>query len=170
MQRTWDRWEIHTYIQYSRRCNYFYHSAFKSFDDWPSSDMQQTDMKGRGHLEFTAVRLKIISKRVLNKYGACVCVDWTDFFQDTDHCHAPVIKRWGIILTISSIYPHKEGSGNQNVTLPTYLNPELNPICCLLALLGAHPFLHVTRIRVKSLTFRRLMSYIYIWSTHSWCF
>jgi len=37
------------------------------------------------------------------------------------------------------------------------LNPELNPICCLLALLGAHHFLHVSRIRVKS----------YIWSTYS---
>ena len=41
------------------------------------------------------------------------------------------------------------------------LNPELNPICYLLALLGAHHFLHVSRIRVKLLTFRRLMSYIY---------
>jgi len=50
------------------------------------------------------------------------------------------------------------------------LNPELNPMCSLLALLGAHHFLHVSRIRVKSLTLRRLMSYIYIWSTHSWCF
>ena len=40
------------------------------------------------------------------------------------------------------------------------LNPELNPICYLLALLGAHYFLHVSRIRVKSLTLRRLMSYI----------
>jgi len=47
------------------------------------------------------------------------------------------------------------------------LNPKLNPICYLLALLGAHHFLHVSRIRVKSLTFRLLMSYIYIWSTHS---
>jgi len=28
-------------------------------------------------------------------------------------------------------------------------NPELNPICYLLALLGAHHFLHVCRIRVK---------------------
>ena len=37
------------------------------------------------------------------------------------------------------------------------LNPELNPICYLLALL-AHHFLHVTRIRVKSLTLRLLMS------------
>ena len=41
------------------------------------------------------------------------------------------------------------------------LNPELNPICYLLALLGAHHFLHVSRIRVKSLTFRLLTSYIY---------
>ena len=41
------------------------------------------------------------------------------------------------------------------------LKPELNPICYLLALLKAHHFLHVNVIRVKSLTFRRLMSYIY---------
>ena len=42
-------------------------------------------------------------------------------------------------------------------------NPELNPICYLLALLGAHHFLHVSRRRVKSLTFRLLISYIYIY-------
>jgi hypothetical protein len=42
------------------------------------------------------------------------------------------------------------------------LNPELNLICYLLALL-AHHFLHVSRIRVKSLTLRLLMSYIYIY-------
>ena len=41
------------------------------------------------------------------------------------------------------------------------LNPELNPICYLLALVGAHHFLHVSTIRVKLLTFRRLMSYVY---------
>ena len=42
------------------------------------------------------------------------------------------------------------------------LNPELNPICYLLALLGAHHFLHVSRIRVKSLTLRLLISYVYM--------
>ena len=42
------------------------------------------------------------------------------------------------------------------------LNTDLNPICYLLALL-AHHFLHVSRIRVKSLTLRLLMSYIYIY-------
>jgi hypothetical protein len=40
------------------------------------------------------------------------------------------------------------------------LSPELNPICYFLALL-AHDFLRVSRIRVKSLTLRLLMSYIY---------
>jgi len=34
------------------------------------------------------------------------------------------------------------------------LNPELNPICYLLALLAAHHFLHISRIMVKLLTFR----------------
>jgi hypothetical protein len=43
------------------------------------------------------------------------------------------------------------------------LNAELNPLCYLLALLGAHHFLHVSRIKVKSLTLRLLMSYIYIY-------
>jgi len=52
-------------------------------------------------------------------------------------------------------------SRQQIVLLINPLNPELNPICYLLALLGAHHFLHVSRIRVKLLTFRLLMSYIY---------
>jgi len=43
------------------------------------------------------------------------------------------------------------------------LNAELNPIRYLLALLGAHHFLHVSMIRVKLLNFRLLMSYIYIY-------
>jgi len=43
------------------------------------------------------------------------------------------------------------------------LNAELNPICYLLTLLGAHHFLHISRIRVKSLTLRLLISYIYIY-------
>ena len=41
------------------------------------------------------------------------------------------------------------------------LNTELNPICYLLALLGAHHFLHVSRIRVKSLILRLQISHIY---------
>ena len=45
-------------------------------------------------------------------------------------------------------------------------NPELNPICYLLALLSHH-FLHVSRIMVKSLTLRLPMSYIYIYGAPS---
>ena len=54
-------------------------------------------------------------------------------------------------------------STNIKSTAINPLNDELNPICCLLALLGAHHFLHVSRTRVKSLTLRLLMSYIHIY-------
>ena len=46
------------------------------------------------------------------------------------------------------------------------LKPELNPVFYLLALLGAHHFLHVSGRRVKSLNLRLLMSYIYIYMEH----
>jgi len=60
----------------------------------------------------------------------------------------------------------KEAQAYKNILLKERsvinpLNPELNPICYLLALLGAHHFLHVSSVRVKSLTLRLLMSYIY---------
>jgi len=45
------------------------------------------------------------------------------------------------------------------------LTPELNPICYLLALL-AHHFFDVSRIMVKSLTLRLLISDIYIDEAH----
>ena len=61
--------------------------------------------------------------------------------------------------------PESPGIDQIPAELINPLNPELNPMCCLLALLGAHHFLRVSRIRVKLLTFRRLMSYI--WSTYS---
>ena len=58
---------------------------------------------------------------------------------------------------------HRKGSYKWFCTWASVnpLNPKLNPTCYLLALLGAHHFLHVSRIRVKFLTFRWLMSYIY---------
>ena len=51
---------------------------------------------------------------------------------------------------------------SESIPIVNPLNPELNPTCYLLALL-AHHFLHVSRITVKSLTLRLLMSYIYIY-------
>ena len=44
-------------------------------------------------------------------------------------------------------------AGRRNLGNP--LNAELNPICHLLELLGAHHILHVSRIRVKE-TYRRV--------------
>jgi len=55
----------------------------------------------------------------------------------------------------------KPGGGAWGGVVVNPLNAELNPICHLLALLGVH-FLHVSRLGVKSLTLRLIMSYIYI--------
>jgi len=76
---------------------------------------------------------------------------------NTVYCHHCPVLHWKKPITCSA--------GHVNP-----LNTELNSICYLLALLGAHHFLYVSRISVKLLTFRLLMSYIYIWSTYSWCF
>ena len=68
-----------------------------------------------------------------------------------------------ILKTLQQIYVQSMFMWPSNVTYIEFnpLNAQLNPICYLLVLLGAHHFLHVSRIRVKSLTFRLLMSYIY---------
>jgi len=68
-------------------------------------------------------------------------------------CNQQIHSKW---VTTSHIIMEIKKSHKINP-----LKPELNPICYLLALLGAHHFLHVSRIRVKLLTFRRLMSCIY---------
>jgi len=49
---------------------------------------------------------------------------------------SPAVKKWECLQFTHVFNP---------------LNAELNPICYLLALLGAHPILHVSRIRVKHL-------------------
>ena len=76
-----------------------------------------------------------------------------------------------LILSINHDHRHRHHSSRVRPCGPVSpssnslfnpLNPELSPICYLLALL-AHHFLHVSRIRVKSLTLRLLMSYIYIY-------
>jgi hypothetical protein len=60
-----------------------------------------------------------------------------------------------ILIFVEKIYKmqHLEGSGTPVLYIGrTVLNPlsdELHPACHLLALLGAHPILHISRIRVK---------------------
>ena len=43
-----------------------------------------------------------------------------------------------------------EGLGTTDLLSINPLNAELNPVCHLLALAGAHHFVHVSRLRVKS--------------------
>ena len=62
------------------------------------------------------------------------------------------------ISWLSSVPPYKCCYSPSYEAALNPLKAELNPICCLLALLGAHHFLHVGKIRVKSLTLRLLMS------------
>ena len=89
------------------------------------------------------------------------------FYPQYSHQHVsagiPVIFRVSFILILIKISPSVETVNRMNNFKSRYFNPlnaELNPVCCLLALLGAHHFLHVSRIRVKSLTLRLLMSCI----------
>jgi len=66
-----------------------------------------------------------------------------------------------VSVRLSCFTPNPTNDVNGNLSGEFHFNPlkpELNPICYLLALLGSHHFLHVSRIRVKLLTFRLLMS------------
>ena len=68
-------------------------------------------------------------------------------------------------VTITYLWKKNTGWNIWHTSNLAYLNPlnaELNPISYLLALLGAHHFLHVSRIRVKLLTLRLLIPYIYM--------
>jgi hypothetical protein len=47
------------------------------------------------------------------------------------------------------ILQHCLRSWTVNISIFNTLNAKWNPICHLLALLGAHPILHISRIRVK---------------------
>jgi len=87
-----------------------------------------------------------------------VCEKFHESCCDTRHYHGlyNIPGKYQIIHTIVST--------NEERIVHSWFNPlkpELNPICYLLALLGVHHFLHVSRIRVKLLTFMLLMSYIY---------
>jgi len=62
-------------------------------------------------------------------------------------------------LALVELTEYLEVDVNSELIKP--LNAELNPISYMLALL-AHHFLHISRIRVKTLTLRLLMSYIYM--------
>ena len=60
-----------------------------------------------------------------------------------------------LMLNINNIHSYWKHAQCQNkLWLPfNSSNAELNPICYLLPLLGAHHILHISRIRVKPLLF-----------------
>jgi len=74
-------------------------------------------------------------------------------------CSIPLLPR-SSLAQISSSVPSAHvppsmcdiliSNSRKNHTRFNPLNAELNPICHLLALLGAHTILHISRIRVKS--------------------
>jgi hypothetical protein len=61
----------------------------------------------------------------------------------------------------------REVRGNRlsdSYALLNTLNAKLNPICHLLALLGAHHILHVGRIRVKDVVHQFVLSFRISWA------
>ena len=92
-----------------------------------------------------ATELRIVNCSPFLRFPTLVLIQTKTDTKMTGQQHGP--ECFQIVYKLGSINP---------------LNPELNPICYLLALL-AHHFLHVSRIKVKSLTLRLLMSYIYIY-------
>jgi hypothetical protein len=62
----------------------------------------------------------------------------------SDYHTAAIFRVNGILVTLHGVL-----CCIQIVQCINLLNAELNPICHQLALLGAHPILHVSRIRVK---------------------
>ena len=94
------------------------------------------------------------------------------------HTPSLQLKRWCFINYHPSIHVHLDFSCSKYVIRTRLesnakfnpLNPELNPISYFLALL-AHHFLHVSRIRVKSLTLRPLMSHTHTHThTHTYIY
>ena len=56
-----------------------------------------------------------------------------------------------LLLAVRTAFKLDDGAaGRPFSTVLNPLNAQLNPICHLLALLGAHHILHVSRIRVKN--------------------
>ena len=105
--------------------------------------------------------LKISSDKLNIVYLPCICHVVTTLLLK----HSTNIWLTKVLLRVSAtVRSHLEWATIFKVIYcdSNPINPELNPICYLLALL-AHHFLHVSRIMVKSLTLRLLMSYIYIY-------
>ena len=95
------------------------------------------------HIGFTKPWSITTTKKIVKYF--CTCVKITDF--PTNVKFLEVIHPW-YVLYAWYINP---------------LNAELNPICHLLALLGAHHILHVSRIRVKKHSLSWFQTFAVFW-------
>ena len=112
---------------------------------------------------------RVVPPPIFRSANNCIYSIW---YYSHRNCYLPLSwKSWNWFeCAVGGVsYPqHTQTSSNASTIsadnsygVSNPLNAELNPICYLLALL-AHHFLHVSRIRVKSLTLR-LLSYIYVY-------
>ena len=91
-----------------------------------------------------------------HRYGQPV--QWTRLVQGISDCEAVLLETTSFVFCLQHFlkcvitYGFVLSKGT-DITGFNPLNPELNPICYLLALLGAHHFLHVSRIRVNESLF-----------------
>jgi hypothetical protein len=106
-----------------------------------------------------------------SKYCACVFLAQIILFAvDCRYFHLRVVKWWvrmdGLPFLWGNIYYLILKISRYSQLIGVWfdpLNAELNRICHLLALLGAHPKLHVSRIRVKL-----LLVALFRFSSHAW--
>ena len=119
----------------------------------PSGTQQSSDVSNeiQGSLICVLFLDACLSEHEISQDGSDVV--WSILFPSC-YCQRGVGNCWERTANFTSPHVVKHTKFNP-------LNAELNPICPLLALFGAHHILHVSRIRVKLLTFRLLMSYIY---------
>jgi len=136
--------------------------VFRNVGTWNS---EAGELPRRKHTTYRTRRKFEIKNYVAHLFTVCSFVKESQLVNNCFciWCNRKVCCRFHNIIPLAPIPCHVVLVD----VLPSYfhfnpLNAELNPICYLLALL-AHHFLHVSRIRVESLTLRLLMSYICIY-------
>jgi hypothetical protein len=73
---------------------------------------------------------------------------------DSKYCYMSVVEIDGVFYFLITKYSFMVRCLRNSYAFNP-LNAELNPICHLLALLGARPILHISRIRVNLMTWSR---------------
>ena len=109
---------------------------------------------------FTILSFTVYYTELYLQYVSHFTATYIRVFMSSIYIYILFYYLWAVHICVCVCVRVQDHRGQVSVRLDFLnpLKPELNPICYLLALLGAHHFLHVSRIRVKLLTFRLLMS------------